>query len=543
MGKRSSKKEQRSAQKLSFRTAAPPVWERFIATWPWSILLVLLLVGAARIVATYSVYSHTSDEPAHIACGMEWLVRGTYTYEPQHPPLARVLTALGPYLDGSRPYMTQTMWLEGASILYLRDRYDRTLASARLGILPFYWIGTCVVFLWARRSYGTTAAVFAAFLFSFLPPILAHSGLATTDMALTATMGAVFLVLPVWLAKPTLAWSLFLGACVALSVLSKFSSLAFFPACALATAAAHLVSQRPPAAIWWKSIKPYLAPCLAVIATALLIVWAGYRFSFSGYPAPEFFAGIEAVRKHNQVGHRSYLLGEVAQTGWWYYFPVILAVKTPAPVIALLAIGAAVAVARRRWYEIAFAAGLLVVSMSSRINIGVRHILPIYIAFAILGSLGALWLLARRKTWATWTVAGLLLWFAADSLLSHPDYLPYFNFLAGDTPESIVVDSDLDWGQDMKRVAKRLRELGASEVAFSPFIVADLSRLGFPPIRELDPRRPLPGWNAVDFTALKAYRLGLLEKDTLGAQLWPEAIKPTERVGKSTLLFYIPPNR
>ena len=140
---------------------------------------------------------------------MEWLDKGVYRWEPQHPPLARVAAALGPYLSGVRSQNTPNVddfsfSREGLSILYHDRRYDRTLMLARLGILPFFWIACGVVYQWGRRYYGAAAAVAAVFLFSFLPPVLAHASVATTDMAFTAFLGAAFLTGMIWLEQPTL---------------------------------------------------------------------------------------------------------------------------------------------------------------------------------------------------------------------------------------------------------------------------------------------------------------------------------------------------
>src|ERR1017187_39029 len=111
-----------------------------------------IALGSLRIVATYIVFNHTVDEPAHIACGMEWLDRGTYKMEDQHPPLARVMAALGPYLSGIR---SQGVWdknpgqagmySEGQNIYYAGYRYNLTLVLSRLGILPFFWIACLAV--------------------------------------------------------------------------------------------------------------------------------------------------------------------------------------------------------------------------------------------------------------------------------------------------------------------------------------------------------------------------------------------------------------
>jgi hypothetical protein len=129
-------------------------------------------------------------------------------------------------------------------------------------------------------------------------------------------------------------------------------------------------------------------------------------------------------------------------------------------------------------------------------------------------------------------LGGLLLWFAGSSLLSHPDYLAYFNELAGSEPEKILVDSDLDWGQDLKRLSKRLHEVGATSVAFTGFDYADLeAEHGFPPIHGMNPLAPVEGWNAIGVTLWKEFR----------TVTWPDQIKPKERVGKGILLWYFPP--
>src|SRR5438270_10797597 len=81
---------------------AAPSWFLTLERRAAVVAIAAVLFATVRIVATYPVFSHTTDEPAHIAAGMEWLQRGTYTWEPQHPPLARVAAARGPYLLGRR---------------------------------------------------------------------------------------------------------------------------------------------------------------------------------------------------------------------------------------------------------------------------------------------------------------------------------------------------------------------------------------------------------------------------------------------------------
>jgi len=153
----------------------------FLAGRSRIIAVVLVAIASLRIAGTYPVFNQTFDEPLHIACGVEWL--GSVVCADETPPLARVAAAAGPYLLGARskgtPYRDMdSEYKEGAAILYRGHRYDLTLALARLGILPFFWIACLVVYQWGKR-YGAGVAVVAVFLFSFLPPVLGHEGFLT----------------------------------------------------------------------------------------------------------------------------------------------------------------------------------------------------------------------------------------------------------------------------------------------------------------------------------------------------------------------------
>jgi 4-amino-4-deoxy-L-arabinose transferase-like glycosyltransferase len=513
--------------------------------------LALVLVATLRIVSTYPVFSHTYDEPAHIACGMEWLDRGVYTWEPQHPPLARVAAALGPYLLGIRSQATprkndMSMSYEGLAILYHGDRYDLVLARARLGILPFFWIACAAVYFWGERYLSRPIAVAALFLFTFLPPILAHAGLATTDMALTAFTGAAFLSGMLWLERPNAARALVFAAATAGGILSKFSFLAFFPAFAALALVSYALAGRPSPRGWLRASLARIPTLALAIAATCLLVWAGYRFSWAGgVPAPELFQGIRDVAAHNAHGHPSYLLGHRSSTGFWYFYPVALAVKTPLAFLALLGFGIALAIrtrAAKLCVPLAASAAILAVGMFSHINIGIRHVLPIYIGFSLVAGAGAIDLLRRSVSPGRlrFLLPALALWFAGASLGSHPDYLPYFNELAGSQPEKILVDSDLDWGQDIKRLAHRLHQARAEWVVFTQFAVGDLQQeQGFPLVLASDVPEPSPGWNAVSLTVWKEFRMRLYDTHP-EVTPWPDHFPPQERVGKSILLWYFP---
>jgi hypothetical protein len=540
---------------------------------PRVLVALCLIAGVARIVATYPVFNQTWDEPAHVAAGMEWLDRGRYTYEPLHPPLARVMVALGPRLAGIRSAGQDNVWLEGNSILYAGGRYYRNLALARLGVLPFFILATLVVFAWTGRIAGAPAAVTAALLFTTLPPVLAQAGIATTDMAVAATVPLAAYVLALWLDHPSWTRSLALGVAVGAAVLSKLSAFLFLPAAALAMA---LCRRWVPAPAALPTNGSRVRRLRLTFAAVLLTVWAGYRFAVGHLlpqaqppgmavaapsvpgaldrlaqrvvlPAPALFQGLGQLGAKNRAGHKSYLLGEVRTTGWWYFFPVALAVKTPLPFLLLAGLGLVAAVRteeatdrRRRLEPAAIAAAILLVCLPSRIDIGVRHVLPMYPLLAIVAGMGtvALWQ-ARRSAAAARTLAVLLAgWQLAASARAHPDYLAYFNELAAGHPERILVDSDLDDGQDLKRLADTLRARHVPAVSLAYAGSATVAEHGMPQVLWLEPHRPATGWVAASLYSIK---LGSLDHPGHDDFAWLEHYRPVALVGSSIRLYYIPP--
>jgi hypothetical protein len=175
----------------------------------------------------------------------------------------------------------------------------------------------------------------------------------------------------------------------------------------------------------------------------------------------------------------AFLLGRRSETGWWYYFPVTLALKTPLPLLALLPVAAAVAsrrpgAPRAEWFLWLPPLLYLAVSMTRGINIGHRHLLPVYPFLFVAAGRAAAWALAQGAA-ARAVAAALLLWYGAGTLRAHPHYLAYFNELAGG-PENgykYLVDSSLDWGQDLPGLREFLRRSGVPRVKLSYFGTAD----------------------------------------------------------------------
>lgn len=517
-----------------------------------AIAIAAVLIAVLRIVSTYSEMGVTFDEPAHLATGMQYLAQHVYRYEPQHPPLARAMAAAGPYLGGVRPMSLPSRWAEGVEEYYQGGQPGRTVMLSRLGILPFFLLACLTLYLWGRRHFDEKTAAAAVVLFSLIPPVLAHAGLATTDMALTACLGAAFFAMLLWAETPSWRNSVVFGLSVALAVLSKFTALGFFPAAAVLALAAWYAAARPDASHVASLAKARALPLVAAAATGAFAIWAVYLFSFGkpqgwslSVPAPELFDGIAWAVRHNRSEGGGYLFGKLSPTGWWYFFPVVLSLKTPIGFLLLAASGVYLSLRKhrdiRRLLPVALVLGVVLPAMTSPVNYGVRHVLPVYLGLALAAAAAAIRLL-ERGTIGQAAAAVLVVWMAASGALHHPDYLAYTNEFVGKEPENYVVDSDLDWGQQSIRLARRLRELGAKEVSYFTmnFDSEHLQKWpGLPPVKPIHPLIPVEGWTAVSPTFWKVGQYGLDHK-TPGVEPWFTAIPPVERVG-SLLLYYVPP--
>ncbi len=249
--------------------------------------------------------------------------------------------------------------------------------------------------------------------------------------------------------------------------------------------------------------------------------------------------GLAYVDRHARV-RPAYFAGEWSGTGWAAYFPVAFALKTTLPVLGLTLLTPWLAWQnRRRWrarraYRLApllvFLLSYWLIAIASPLNIGHRHLLPTYpMLFILLGAAGAA-AVRRGRGWLTATVLALLAWHVAESWRARPDYLAYFNQLAGgrDQGHRWFADSSLDWGQDLPGLKTWLDAHARGEKVFiSYFGSGDLLTEGISATRLADffaehrPRGPLPeltgGIYAVSATML--HRVYLLVHGPWTAEL------------------------
>ena len=281
----------------------------------------------------------------------------------------------------------------------------------------------------------------------------------------------------------------------------------------------------------------------AGVATFGLVTWLIYGFPADPLqPFSQLSVGLAQLLEHNAGGHIAFFWGRISFTGHWLFFPTALLLKTPLPFLCLVAFGAFVILRHHRqdwryWVPLASAAAMLSIAMLSRINLGVRYLLPLYPLAAMIAGLGAGRLVTVRSPARLGLLGLLLVGQLAAPALSWPDYLVYFNLLAGREPQRLLVDSDLDWGQDVNRVAPELRCRGIAQVATALHTNADLSRQGFPPYTELDGYEPTTGWIVISLTRL-AFGSGPPPFD---GYRWLERHAPVALIGKTVRLYYIDP--
>jgi Dolichyl-phosphate-mannose-protein mannosyltransferase len=439
-------------------------------------------------------------------------------------------------------------------ILYGTNHYRLYLTLARLGALPFLAGLLCAAWLWARRVVRSDGeALLAVVLLSSVPSVLGHAALATLDVPAAATTLLALYMLQLWLTSGRRRHAILLGVAAGAAFATKLSAVPFLGlsagvlfACRAALRSRGTVSMvdRPLSSEHSQIRHRIAGVALMVAAFAMLIVIAygrrsvnithephsfqwvsAYFFPRGGWAQtallaatthlrmPEAFwdfaEGIAALKAHNDAGHLSYLLGELRSGGWWYFYLVALAAKTPLPLLVTGPVGMLL-MARDGWREgdpwrlapaVLFLTLLVFASCYSRINIGIRHVLILY-PFMALGSaylFGWAWRAlgelrdAMQISAAICLILGLIGWQISTLWTANPDYLPYFNEAVAH-PERVLVDSDLDWGQDLHRLEQRLSDLKVTQLSFAYLGTADLTHEPLPATTLLPPRRRATGW-------------------------------------------------
>jgi 4-amino-4-deoxy-L-arabinose transferase-like glycosyltransferase len=487
------------------------------------VLAVLVALGHGVWALTATVEkSVTADEIAYVTAGHAYNQRGDFRLQPENGNLAQRWVALPLALDNPplppaelASWRGADVWKYGHAFFYEQSGSSgEWLFAGRVMTALFSAATGLLVFFWSRSLFGGRGAWLSLALYVLCPAFLAHGALATSDVIMTffllASVGA-------WwrhLEKPGVASAAVSVACFGLAWVAKFSAILLLPMLVLIGAAWAIGAAR--SGSWRTPLLRLLRTGVVHVIGAWLIIWIFYHGRFSPF-APGLEAGARYYHGWSfllsdlgalggplvaaQAWHllpdaflygftfvyqfaqqrAAFLNGEYSFFGWPTFFPYAFLVKST-PAFLLLVIAAVVAGVQRltsspaadrwtRWRALVPLVVLFVVywatSVTSHLNIGHRHILPTYpVLFILAGSLGR-WL-DRRQPLALGFVAAMLVWHAVESARIRPHYLAYFNFAAGGPANGWrhLVDSSLDWGQDLTGVRSWLERHARAEKAY-----------------------------------------------------------------------------
>jgi 4-amino-4-deoxy-L-arabinose transferase-like glycosyltransferase len=411
-----------------------------------------------------------------------------------------------------------------------RARFCLLLASMVPLVVLSFW--------WASQLFGRPSGLLAACLVGLSPNLMAHARLITPDATLACWwLGALAL----WwrfLTKGGTGRLVASAVALGLALLSKYTALLLVP---LFPVVGLALTRRKPLRV--------LGTSVGAVTIALTVLAAGYGFrriptrlgsmeprseTFSSLagnrwlrdlplPLPRpYLEGVDFQSWINEGGWPAFLMGGHSDRGWWYYFLVAIAVKTPLALFGLLALRLGTRHSRDDLcLLIPSVALLLYSSFLIKVQIGLRYVLPIYPLLMIYAS-GCV---ASTARWRRWAVPPLVAWFVVAGLSIHPHYLAYFNELIGGPRNGYryLIDSNLDWGQDDK-AAREFAEASREPVHVNP---------------DCDP--------VTGLVLVSANRLqGLLVNDDgvttdTSCYYWLRRLKPIGHVGFSYLLFRVPP--
>ena len=563
---------------------------------------ILLLLFTTQAALGSPANSAAFDEEYHLAAGYAYLRTGDPRLSTEHPPLVNLwnalpLTFLNPRLPLDHPSWQNAIPDDFGDAFLWQANYDQAVRIVLLGRLPIIALGVllgAVVFRFTRDLFGPNAALLALALYAFDPNLIANSRLSTTDLGLAAAMTIAMWRLWAWLKKPT-RWNLvWVSVAAGAAIATKFTGLMLAPMFVLVALVypPRRPSERSEESLSRRtgtlrrfaaqgdkfSVLLRLERLLALLLAgliALLVIWAVYGFEVrNGLPAATYWRGLVKIYAEYSQGYPTFLMGQVSRTGWWYYFPVTFALKTPLPTLILLVVGIIVIAKKSVWQRtsavwipptLAMAA-----AMFSPLTIGYRHILPV-LPFAIILAANAVNFNfqisnIKSQTWRHLVTLShlpscsfegchlaivLIAWQVTSAALIFPHHLSYFNELAGGpgNAHNILVDSNLDWGQDLPALKAWMDENKIEHVNLSYFGTALPAAYGVrywplpgflhfvigPEVDSFNPYTPEPGWYAISATSL---RLGLVYREQdLFAYFRNKT--PVARAGYSILIYKV----
>jgi len=454
--------------------------------WSFALVVVALLTEMAVVMVTTAVeQTPTIDEPVYVGTAVVYLEQHSLRYNPEHPPLGKLVMAAGLAFADARldlDFVGDETQLGRHVVYESGNDPGRLMLLARVPMIVLTLLFGLVVLAFSSDLVGPVGGLVALALYAFSPDIITHGSLATLDVP-----SAGFLLTSVWLlwrARNRPAFYLPLaGLALGAALATKMSALGIVPVLLLLVVLSVRFARRtrdPAARPTW---LVGLGAAVAVALIAVAVVWASYLTVDPklAWEAPRDLPAVHGLRAFVawlpfpepyrdgmliQFGFEDrvwdgFLFGRHYLGSLWYYLPAALLVKTPLGTLALWLAGAVAmgAVPRLRPavpYVLAPAAVLLAEAMTGDRDLGVRYAIfvPMFLAVAAAG------VVALRRQWAHVAVAALVVFAAVSSLRTFPYYLPYSNEAFGGPAKTHLHlhDSNVDWGQDLGRLAERLRQ-------------------------------------------------------------------------------------
>lgn len=541
----------------------------------------LALLGALLLLHTAWQKSPTWDETGYFGLGAYLLKSGNWDVPAScsHPPLAFYLHSLPVFfypIDWSPWHYRQGLerelgFLRSADLrrgnaLLLDADYDGEwlFFCCRATSLVFFGLLALVLYRWGCRLHGPAGGPLASWLLALCPNTLAHASLINTDFAFEATFALAVYAFYRLLLEPSHLRLAGAGLGLGLALGSKLSALVLLPGLGLGLAwflvfASPEQRQRLGVLRWWPRVGVWgqgLALYLGVALGGGLVLWVLYGFQVEPY-----LLTLRSQLGDLESGHEAYLMGAYSSQGWWYYYPVALLIKTPVPALILGGWGLWQGLRDRvRWAE----QGLLLwppllllgLFVAGGKDLGLRYVLPVYpFLFLLAGNAlpapGTDWKALLARAWRAGLLILCCLWYAAGTLRNHPDHLAYFNELVGGPEQGYryLVDSNLDWGQDLKGLKTYMDQRGIGRIKLSYFGTVDPALYGLqyewlpsfvlPAPPQARAALPTSGLIAISATNLVGvYMDGYGQGKDLFK--WLRGFEPVARIGHSIFVYDIP---
>jgi hypothetical protein len=485
--------------------------------------------------------SATWDEVTYLGVGNYLLTKHHWdvTATILHPPLSYYAAAVPllffPVRYHRDPGDTLGLFIGKSVLTNERNKDNLLLDLARLPMVFIALLAGLVAYFWGRELYGRQSALLALVFFTFCPNMLAHAHLITPDIAITTFSLLTMFFLWKLLRDPRLIWSTLGGLALGCALLSKFTGALLLPVCVVLIGLWRIRGMKIP----WLH-------CLFFFGLGALAIFVGYQC----HPA-HYWQGIAYQHAHAAGGHPAFLSGRLSSSGWRRYFITAFILKTPVALLLLLVAATVLVFVNRKntqWTDVAFlivpAATVFGFFSVMRQDIGLRYILPVYPFLFIFaaGTAGPL----LKKTAGKIAMIVLATWYIAASIFIQPHFLAYFNELCGGPANGYryLVDSNLDWGQDLINLKRYMCKNNIDTINLSYFGQDLPERYGIayrwlPSLRlgNAHPERsfvmPRKGWFAISATNLQ----GVYIDKSIFARFKDH--EPVARIGYSIFIYYL----